>query len=197
MINRMSPSLPHFGDDSVRMWVTAVPLSAPDEVNIVVGVDTRGGPAERLACDLFNYGHEGEEGVFYLLPMDLWARVEVTGDRLVVRLVTFPQRITDAVRYRDDEEFRRIVTGLGLEELPDGRVVVLRREIRIDPAALADQAGLLPGPGHRAALSPEGEPCGDNLRPVLILDHEGPATLEQLVAALDDEDASVLVVGAD
>ncbi|MFE0593272.1 hypothetical protein [Micromonospora echinospora] len=196
MIIRMSPSLPHFGDDSVRMWITAVPLSESDEVNIVLGVDTRGGADERLACALFNYGHEGEEGVFYLLPMDLWARVEVTDDRLVVRLVTFPGRVTDAVRHHD-EEFRRIVAGLGLEELPDGRVVVLRREIRIDPAALADQAGLLPGPGHRAALSPEGEPCGDDLRPVLILDHEGPATLEQLVAALDEEEASVLVVGAD
>ncbi|SCL31078.1 hypothetical protein [Micromonospora inyonensis] len=134
--------------------------------------------------------------MFYLLPMDLWARVEVTDDRLVVRLVTSPERVTEAVRHRD-EEFRRTVAGLGLEELPDGRVVVLRREIRIDPAVLADQAGLLPGPGHRAASSPEGEPCGDDLRPVLILDHEGPATLEQLVAALDDEEASVLVVGAD
>ncbi|SCL32400.1 hypothetical protein GA0074692_3305 [Micromonospora pallida] len=192
----MSLPTPLFGDDSARMWVTALPLSEPAEPNIVLAVDTRGGVDERLACDLFNYGHEGEEGVFYLLPMDLWARVEVTGDRLVVRLVTSRQRIVDSGAHRD-EEFGRLVAELPLEEIPDGRVTVLRREIRIDPAALADQAGLLPGPGHRAALSPEGEPCGDDLRPVLILDHEGPATLEQLVAALGDEEASVMVVGAD
>ncbi|MEU4567548.1 hypothetical protein [Micromonospora sp. NPDC023956] len=192
----MSPSLPHFGDDSVRMWVTALPPSEPGEVNIVLGVDTRGGVDERLACDLFNYGHEGEEGVFYLLPMDLWARVEVTGDRLAVRLVTSPERVTEAGRHRD-EEFRRAVADLAREELPDGRVTVLRREIRIDPAALAGQVGLLPGPGHRAELGPEGEPCGDDLRPVLVLDHVGPATLDQLRTALADGEAGVLVVGAD
>jgi hypothetical protein len=192
----MSPSLPRFGDDSVRMWVTAVPAVGPDEVNIVLGVDTRGGVDEQLAGALFNYGHEGEEGVFYLLPGDLRARAEVVDDRLVVRLVTSAQRITEAVRHLD-EEFRRIVTGLALEELPDGRVTVLRREIVIDAAAVADQVGLLPGPGHRAALSPEGDPCGDQLRPVLAIDHDGPATLEQLVAALGDDEASVMVVGAD
>ncbi|MFI6819816.1 hypothetical protein ACIBJE_02540 [Micromonospora sp. NPDC050187] len=192
----MNLPLPHIGDDSVRMWITALPLSGADEANIVLAVDTRGDVGERLACALFNYGHEGEEGVFYLLPMDLWARVEVAGDWLTVRLVAWRERVAQSVEYRD-EEFRRLVAALPLEELPDGRVTVLRREIRIDPAALADQVGLLPAPGHRAALSPEGEPCGDELRPVLILDHEGPATLEQLVAALDDEEASVLVVGAD
>ncbi len=117
------------------MWVTAVPPSEPGELSILLAVNTLGEPDERLVCDLLNYGHEGEEDVFYLLPGDLWARVEVTGTRLGVRLVTSPDRIAASLAERD-ESCQQLVAELTFAELPDGRVTVLHREIGIDPTLL-------------------------------------------------------------
>ncbi|MGY5010566.1 hypothetical protein ACWCY6_21205 [Streptomyces sp. 900105755] len=45
---------------------------------------TSADPAERMACMLPDRGHEGEAGVRYLLPEDLSARYERTGNRLSV-----------------------------------------------------------------------------------------------------------------
>ncbi|OKJ08195.1 hypothetical protein [Kitasatospora sp. CB01950] len=75
-------------DDSSRMWITAVPPFGPDEVGVLLSVDADSAdPGERIACRLLDRGHEGEEGVFYLLPFDLAARCTRAGDRLVVELV--------------------------------------------------------------------------------------------------------------
>ncbi|MFD5562839.1 hypothetical protein [Kitasatospora griseola] len=75
-------------DDSSRMWITAVPPFGPDDVGVLLSVDTDSAdPGERIAGQLLNRGHEGEEGVFYLLPFDLSARYARTGDRLAVTLV--------------------------------------------------------------------------------------------------------------
>ncbi|MFJ5231846.1 hypothetical protein ACIQBJ_18360 [Kitasatospora sp. NPDC088391] len=84
-------------DDSSRMWITAVPPLGPEDVGVLLAVD--GGsaePGERAACRLLALGHEGEEGVLYLLPFDLAARYARAGDRLVVTLVA-PLGVLDGV----------------------------------------------------------------------------------------------------
>ncbi|MEU5720248.1 hypothetical protein ABZ783_00260 [Micromonospora sp. NPDC047738] len=184
------------GDDSARMWIAAVPPAAPDELNIVLGLDTRGGPDERVACDLFGYGHEGEEGVFYLLPDDLRATVELTCSRLGVRLVTRPQRMAESL-VEHGVEFRRSAADVANETIDGGQVTVLYREIDIDVDALAAYPGLLPGPDHRPAMTEDGEVVGGGLRPVLCLDHAGPATLPELLDSYRAGEGSIIVLGAD
>ncbi|MFD8596326.1 hypothetical protein ACFV1L_15150 [Kitasatospora sp. NPDC059646] len=108
-------------DDSSRMWITAVPPFGPDDVGVLLSVDTGStDPGERLACRLLDRGHEGEEGVFHLLPFDLAARYSRTGDRLAVTLV--------AARAVLDEER----TEAPPQSDEDGWVTLLRRELVTD-----------------------------------------------------------------
>ncbi|MFD7642613.1 hypothetical protein ACFV4P_18355 [Kitasatospora sp. NPDC059795] len=110
-------------DDSSRMWITAVPPFGPDEVGVLLSVDADSAdPGERIACRLLDRGHEGEEGVFYLLPFDLAARCTRAGDRLVVELV--------APRTGIEEELAEAE-----EQLADSAgewVALLRRELVTD-----------------------------------------------------------------
>ncbi|BCJ66699.1 hypothetical protein [Polymorphospora rubra] len=85
------------------MWITTVPMEDAVGLNIVLGIDIQGGPGERIVSALLGYGHEGEEGVFYLLPDDLLARCERVGDRVSVRLLAWPTVIERTLRSRDDE----------------------------------------------------------------------------------------------
>jgi hypothetical protein len=102
-------------------------------------------------------------------PDDLWAKLELAGSRLGVRLVTWPQKIENALADRG-EEFRRSVEGLRYEQIGGGRVSVVHREIDIDADVLAAYPGLLPRPDHRPTIIEDGPVVGDTLRPVLCLD---------------------------
>ncbi|MFI9788184.1 hypothetical protein ACIHEI_32465 [Kitasatospora sp. NPDC051984] len=108
-------------DDSSRMWITAVPPFGPDEIGVLLSLDGESAdPGEQAAFRLLDRGHEGEEGVFYLLPFDLSARYTRTGDRLAVTLV--------AQRAVLDEELA--VPERQLDE--GGWVTLLRRELVTD-----------------------------------------------------------------
>ncbi|MFJ1790269.1 hypothetical protein [Kitasatospora griseola] len=154
-------------DDSSRMWITAVPPFGPDDVGVLLSVDTDSAdPGERIACRLLDRGHEGEEGVFYLLPFDLAARYARTGDRLAVTLVA-PRAVVD-------EEPGGTAEQLGEHE--EGWVALLRRELVTD-------------------FVPEEQ--GGEKQAVLVIDHLGPAaSLEELFAGFEAGESGIAVLNA-
>ncbi|MFJ5881994.1 hypothetical protein [Kitasatospora cineracea] len=154
---------------SPGIWITAVPPFGTEDVGVLLSVDTASAdPGERAVNALLGYGHEGEEGVFYLLPDDLAARYTRTGDRLAVTLVT-----ARAVLTRHYAEQPAL-----LAEFPgdDEWVPLLRRELTTDftPAE------------H------DGEP-----QAVLLIDHTGPAaSLDALLAGFEAGDCGLAVLNA-
>lgn len=162
--------------ETAQIWITAVPPLEPEERSVLIGLDIQSeDPGVRMVSALLDRGHEGEEGVFYLLPDDLWARYERVGSRLSVRLLAWPELIAQEAAGRDDA-FRAAVAGLDQGELVDGRVTLLRREVETDFLA-----------GGKPAEMPA----------VLLIDHAGPATLPELLAAVADGEAGIAVIGAD
>ncbi|MFF7256473.1 hypothetical protein [Streptomyces microflavus] len=135
-----------------RMWIDTVPSLDPDTREVILHLDrTSTDPAERLVHRLLDRGHEGEAGVFHLLPDDLAASYGRTGDRLTVTVSTHRDVLTrDLDAYGD--ELRPAVDGL-LRAPHDGEhVVLLRRETVTDfvpaerdgqpqPALLIEHAG--------------------------------------------------------
>ncbi|MFB7570679.1 hypothetical protein [Streptomyces sp. NPDC056165] len=163
--------------DSARMWITAVPAFDPDDVGVLLAVDTQSqDPGERMVCVLLNRGHEGEAGVFYLLPSDLSARYERMGDRLAVSVTAFRQGLVDNLAQFSDSVLEHLA-GLARDPADDDRVLLLRREIVTDFVP-AEQDG--------------------EKQPVLVLDHMGgPAALTELFSRFAQGDASIGVLHAD
>ncbi|MFJ6138375.1 hypothetical protein [Kitasatospora sp. NPDC092286] len=158
--------------DAAQMWITAVPPFGPDERGVLIGIDLQtDDPGQLVISALTDRGHEGEEGVFYLLPDDLWARYERTGDRLAVRVLAWPESIDQQLAGGDDA-FREAVAGLRRDDLVDGRVTLLRREIETDFLAAPEQG-------------------------VLLVEHAGRATLPELFAAFEQGETGFAVIGAD
>ncbi|MFJ5925782.1 hypothetical protein ACIQF6_24550 [Kitasatospora sp. NPDC092948] len=174
-------------DDSSRMWITAVPPFGPDDIGVLLSVDTDSAdPGERLVCRLLDRGHEGEEGVFYLLPFDLSARYARTGDRLAVALVA-PRAALD------EETLDEAVLGAsvldeavldeGLAEAegrsgegPEEWVTLLRRELVTDFVPVEQD-------GEKQA--------------VLLIDHLGPvASLDELFARFEAGESGIAVLNA-
>ncbi|QFZ19779.1 hypothetical protein [Saccharothrix syringae] len=163
--------------DAEQMWITVVPPledGGDDEAELVlIGIDpTSGDPGQQLVDVLLDRGHEGEEGVFYLLPFDLGVRYERDGDRLAVVLLTSPEVYDHMIsQYRQD----LAEAGAPLRDAPlveDG-VVLLRREIAtdFDPAT------------------------GTGDQPVVLLLQDGPAAEAELFSAFDAGEAALAVVG--
>ncbi|MEU5400066.1 hypothetical protein ABZ348_12340 [Streptomyces sp. NPDC005963] len=182
-------------DESPGMWITAVPAFGPEDVGVLLAFDVGSeDPGECMVAVLLNRGHEGEEGVFYLLPADLSARYERTGDRLAVSLTASRQVLTHDLADHPG--------GLGnrLDDLPrdavdDDRVILVRREIVTDfvPAEQDGdkQAVLLV---HHEALHHEGLQHEG-------LQHEGQPerrpVLEEVLAQFDEGEAGIAVLNAD
>ncbi|KDN86135.1 hypothetical protein KCH_19520 [Kitasatospora cheerisanensis KCTC 2395] len=149
------------------MWITAVPPFGPEDIGVLLSVDTGSAdPGERLACRLLDRGHEGEEGVFYLLPFDLAARYSRTGDRLAVTLVA-PRSVLD----EEGAEAPRSAA-----EGEEGWVTLLRRELVTDFEP-AEQDG-----GKQAVL------LIDHLGPV--------GSLDELFARFEDGESGIAVLNA-
>ncbi|MGW3957539.1 hypothetical protein ACWEKM_43200 [Streptomyces sp. NPDC004752] len=163
-------------DDSPGIWITAVPPFGPEETGVLLRIDTTSeDPGERMVCVLLNRGHEGEEGVFYLLPFDLSARYERSGDRLSVDIRASRQVLTADLADHTDT-LREQLAHLAPDPADDDRVTLLRRTIVTDfvPAEL------------------DGEK-----QSVLLVDHEGPATLVELFAQFHEGEAGFAVLHAD
>ena len=159
-------------NDAAQMWITAVPPFGPTGRGVLIGIDLESeDPGQRTIAALGSLGHEGEEGVFYLLPEDLSARFERTGDRLAVRVLAWPTAIDQALASHD-EAFRAAVSALSSAGLVDGRVTLLRREIETDFSTESEQA-------------------------VLLIETTGPATLPELFAAFEEGETAFLVLAAD
>ncbi|MGW6915860.1 hypothetical protein ACWGB8_18895 [Kitasatospora sp. NPDC054939] len=171
--------------DAAQIWITAVPPFGPDDEGVLIAVDLHSDdPGERLVADLTGAGHEGEEGVFYLLPGDLWARYERTGPRLAVSIAAWPDVLDQAVAR--NEALRPCLEALNgagrVDGRMDGRVTLLRREIETDFLAGGDGDGDL------------GE------KPAVLLIESGlpaPASLPELFAAFGRGEAAFAVVNAD
>ncbi|MEU9338553.1 hypothetical protein AB0D49_36295 [Streptomyces sp. NPDC048290] len=165
-------------DDSggTRIWIGTLPSLDPDGREVFLGLDhTSAAPAERMVCALLDRGHEGEEGVFYLLPEDLSARYERTGDRLSVTLLAHRSVLAHALRDPDGDLTAR-AAALPPDDRDPERAVLLRRETVTD---------LVP-------RSEDGEH-----RPVLLLDHVGGAvTPAELIARFERGESGVAVIGA-
>ncbi|MEU0525095.1 hypothetical protein [Streptomyces niveus] len=163
-------------DDSARMWITTVPALDADDPVVLLGHDhTSGSPGERVVSLLLGRGHEGEEGVFYLLPFDLSARYERTGDRLAVVLSTSRQVLAQELADGSDL-VREHLPGLSVDPADDDRVILLRREIVTDFVP-AEQDG--------------------QKQPVLLVDHDGTASVTEVLARFDKGEAGLAVLNAD
>lgn len=163
-------------DDSARMWITPIPALDPDgEPAVLLGHDYASRDAgERAISRLLDRGHEGEEGVFYLLPFDLSARYERTGDRLAVVVTTSRQLLAkEPADLADLADF----ADLSVDGADEDRVVLLRREIVTDFAP-AEQDG--------------------EKQPVLLIDHDGSAaSLAELFDRFDAGEAGIAVLNAE
>lgn len=169
-------------DDSARMWITLVPALEEAGPAVLVGHDsTSDDPGERLVSLLLDRGHEAEEGVFYLLPFDLAARYERTGDRLAVVLTASRQVLARDLADRDGSGYGNLA---GLPADPHGcgdgaqddRVALLRREIVTDFVP-AEQGG--------------------EKQPVLLIDDDGSAALQELFTRFEAGEAGIAVLNAD
>ncbi|MEV8341826.1 hypothetical protein [Streptomyces niveus] len=163
-------------DDSARMWITPVPALDPDgEPAVLLGHDCASRDAgERAIARLLDRGHEGEEGVFHLLPFDLSARYERTGERLAVVVTTSRQLLVkEPADLADLADF----ADLPVDGADDDRVVLLRREIVTDFVP-AEQDG--------------------EKQPVLLIDHDGSAaSLAELFDRFDAGEAGIAVLNAE
>lgn len=163
--------------DAEQMWITVVPAledGEQDEADLVLlGIDpTSDDPGQRVVDMLLDRGHEGGEGVFYLLPFDLGVRYERTDDRLAVLLLTSPEVYDHMVgEYRED--LAGAAARLRDAPLVDGGVLLLRREITTD-------------------FDPATE---DGEQPVVLLLRDGPATEADLFSAFDEGEAALAVLG--
>lgn len=153
-----------------RMWIDTVPPLDPDTREVILDLDrTSTDPAERLVHQLLDRGHEGEAGVFYLLPDDLAASYGRTGDRLTVTVSTHRDVLTrDLDAYGD--ELRPAVDGL-LRAPHDGEHIVLLRRETVTDFVPAEQDGqpqpvlLIEHAGGRSTR-PSWSACSRTARPV-------------------------------
>ncbi|MFB7949365.1 hypothetical protein ACFC6L_31125 [Kitasatospora phosalacinea] len=157
---------------SPGIWIAAVPSLGPEDVGVLLAVDTTSAdPGERAVNALLGYGHEGEEGVFHLLPHDLAARYARSPGHLAVTLVT-----ARAVLARCLAEHPDLLAEFGPPGDDDEWVPLLRRELATDFV-----------PAER-----DGDP-----QAVLLIDHAGPAaSAAELIAAFEAGEAGVAILNA-
>ncbi|MFI1016182.1 hypothetical protein [Streptomyces sp. NPDC020965] len=167
-------------DDSARAWISAIPPFGPDDVGVLLSLDlTSRDPGERMVAVLLNRGHEGEEGVFSLLPFDLSARYERTGGRLAVSVLASRQVLVDDLAGDTDDDraaLRAHLAGLPRDAADDDRVTLLRRELVTDFV-----------PAERDGVK----------QPVLLIDHPGPAPLAELLSGFERGESGIAVLNAD
>ncbi|MEU9448857.1 hypothetical protein [Streptomyces sp. NPDC048277] len=163
-------------DGTARMWIGRIPSFDPDAQGVILAIDQASSdPAEPMVCVLKNRGHEVDEGVFYLLPGDLWARYERAGERLSVSLLAHRNLLAG------DLESHPAALRAHLAELPsdpahDGCVVLVRRETVTD---------FVP-PEH------DGVP-----QSVVLIDHVGGTVgLAELIGMFDAQESGISVVAA-
>ncbi|MET8971400.1 hypothetical protein [Streptomyces hydrogenans] len=157
-------------DAARRLWTRPFPPLDPDVTEVVLTVDhTSADPGERVVCALLGRGHEGEEGVFHLLPEDLTARYRRTGEVLAVTLLAS----RSAVAAAGADGLSDHLDALPADPLDPARVVLLHRETVTD---------------HVPATR------GDELRPVLLLDHVGGSPAPEDWAGLFENGASSVSV---
>ncbi|MFF7474149.1 hypothetical protein [Streptomyces sp. NPDC008092] len=171
-------------DGSARMWISEIPSLDPDTREVILDLDrTSADPAERMACLLLDRGHEGEAGVFYLLPEDLSARYERTGNRLSVSLLARRDVLAQDLAARP-AALRAHLDRLPRDPLHDERVVLVRRETVTDFV-----------PAERDGFQ----------QPVVLIDHDaghdagvggGPDALPGLVSLFERHEAGIVVVAA-
>ncbi|MFJ5608385.1 hypothetical protein ACIQCJ_03245 [Streptomyces sp. NPDC093221] len=163
------------GSGSARIWIGAIPSVDPDGVEVILDLDLDSpDPAERMIRLLLNRGHEGEEGVFYLLPDDLSARYERIGERLAVTVLSH-RAVLDA-DLGETDELRTHLAGLARDPLDADRLVLLRGEIVTDfvPAVQDDGA-----------------------QPLLVIEHtDAAATLADVLRQFDEGETGIAVLSA-
>ncbi|MFD4371951.1 hypothetical protein [Streptomyces sp. NPDC058486] len=164
-------------DASAGMWICPFPPVDPDARGVVLAVDhLSADPGERMVCALLGRGHEGQEGVFYLLPYDLTARYRRNGDRLAVTLLA-PRDVVAADLAERTDGLRDHLDALPRDPLDAGRVALLHRETVTDFVPAAE---------------------GEERQAVLLVDHVGggPVGPAKLTALFEKGEASVAVVSA-
>ncbi|MFC5053395.1 hypothetical protein [Saccharothrix xinjiangensis] len=167
--------------DAEQMWITVVPALEDDDTDeedqaelVVLAIDpSPDDPAQQVLDVLMDRGHEGEEGVFYLLPFDLGVRYERDGDRLAVLLLTTPGLLDDTVSARGGELVAATASLRAAPLVEDG-VLLLRREVVTD-------------------FDPATED-GDE-QPLVLLFQDGPAWEADLFSAFDAGEGSLGVIG--
>ncbi|MFE3069923.1 hypothetical protein [Streptomyces sp. NPDC059247] len=169
---------PRPAEGSAALWIGAVPSLDPAGREVLLGLGPDAAdPGTRLVRRLLDRGHEGEEGVFYLLPEDLCARYERTPGLLAVTLLARRDDLAHVLPAAPEEE-RALPDALPADPRDDNRVILLRRELATSFA-----------PAER-----DGEP-----QPVLLIDHTaGPdAGPGELTALFEEGEAGIAVLNAE
>ncbi|MFJ9430044.1 hypothetical protein ACIRQY_10280 [Streptomyces sp. NPDC101490] len=165
-------------EGSADLWIGAVPSLDPAGREVLLGLGPDADdPGTRLVRRLLDRGHEGEEGVFHLLPEDLCARCERIPGLLAVTLLARRDVLAHVLLTAPDEE-RALPEALPADPQDDNRVVLLRRELAT-AFAPAEQ---------------DGEP-----RPVLLIDHDGGPSSGpgELTALFEAGEAGIAVICAE
>ncbi|MFJ2782956.1 MULTISPECIES: hypothetical protein [unclassified Streptomyces] len=120
---------PRPAEGSAALWIGAVPSLDPAGREVLLGLGPDAGdPGTRLVRRLLDRGHEGEEGVFHLLPEDLSARYERAPGLLAVTLLARRDVLAHVLLAAPEEE-RALSDALPADPPDDNRVILLRREL--------------------------------------------------------------------
>ena len=157
----------------------------PDETNVVLGIDrsARAEFGERVVSLLLNYGMEGDEGVFHLLPHDLCCQVTRSGGLVTVDLLTTLIKLTWKTTL-DGAEWDK-AKALGL--IPHDA----QRRSFDDPVPGDDDP--VTWVTVLSAAIPFPEDAEPPAPPIVLIDHEGVTGFDELLGTIPE--AGVHIVG--
>ena len=151
---------------------------APDETHIVLGIDCSEQTeiGERVVSLLLNYSMEGDEGVFYLLPSDLCYEATRSDGVVTVELLTTVTALTSkGTLGATDWEQAKAAGLIPQHAQPQTAVGVAPSEdAPIEWATVL--SATIPLPEHTALPGP----------PIVVIDHEGVVSLDELLAAIPE-----------
>jgi hypothetical protein len=164
-------------------WIRdQVDPDAPDDTHIVLGID-RSVDAEigdRVVGGVLGYGMEGDEGVFHLLPSDLYYEAARSDGVVTVNLFTTVALLASESTLKAEDFERAKAAGLIPQHVsPHGVLDDVPAEVEWVTVLTAT----IPFPDNAELPGP----------PIVVIDHEGVVGLDELLATIPE--AGVHIVG--
>jgi hypothetical protein len=180
--------------EQARMaWIRdQVNPDAPEETHIVIGIDcsVQATIGDRVVSQLLNSGMEGEEGVFYLLPQDVCYTATRSAGFVTIDLVTTLARLNSKGTLVGTDRERAEAAGL----IPRDALARVAVGAEWDEGAESDEDAAIEWVTVLSATIPFPEDAALPGPPIVLIDHEGVAGLDELVASIPE--AGVCIVGS-